>query len=67
MHWLDRIYSDYGLSQAQFSKLTGISESTLTTMRNNGTSLDNTKGANLRKIAKILDLTIDELFDMYGQ
>ncbi len=66
MHGLQRIYRDYEITQAEFSRGTGIRESVLTMIINRGTPLENVKGGNLIKMARYLNLTVEELIEQYG-
>ncbi len=40
MHWVKDICNDYGLTQYQLSKITGIRQSTLSSSKKRGSRLD---------------------------
>ncbi|QVK19717.1 helix-turn-helix domain-containing protein (plasmid) [Mycoplasmatota bacterium] len=53
------------ISQYEFSKRTGIRDTTLSAIRTKDISIDDVKYTNLRKIANILKLSVDELVNKY--
>lgn len=65
MNWVERICQDYGLTQYQLAKISGIRESSLSSAKLRGTPLKHIKIENIKKIADSLDVSMERLLNTY--
>lgn len=62
-HWLELLISDFGIkSRYELSKKTSVSETTLSNIANRKTSAKSVKVDVVARLAKGLDISMDELY-----
>ncbi|MEC1716582.1 helix-turn-helix transcriptional regulator [Schinkia azotoformans] len=63
MHSIDQLCKEFGLTRYSLSKKSGVNDSTLANLVTRNTDVDNMKIGTIKKIAKAVGLSIDELVE----
>lgn len=63
MHPIDQLCKEFGLTRYSLSKKSGVNDSTLANLVTRNTDVDNMKIGTIKKIAKAVGLSIDELVE----
>ncbi len=66
-HWIDQILIDFDLTQRELSRKSGVSDSTISTNRGACTPITKSNSNMVRKFAKALGITVDDMYDRYDR